>query len=41
MRWDYGIAGSLVVFVLIQSVIIWIAVTNQDEVVSSYRTEPR
>lgn len=41
MRWPHGIAAALAVFVGMQAVLVWIAVTHQDEVVSSYRTERR
>lgn len=41
MRWMYGIIGSLALFVAGQCVLIWIAVTHKDEIVTSYTTEKR
>lgn len=41
MRWPIGIATALFVFVCVQMGFVWLSVTHKDDVVESYKTEPR
>ena len=41
LRWPIGIAVAFLVLFLMNGFLVYLAVTNADEVVPSYETEPR